>query len=360
MASFQWQHFGGNILCRRLVVPPCRRRVVVLVASSSSPRRRPRRFVVVVAASSSSSSQSRLVVAASSPSSSSSRRRRVVSSLRRVIRPRLYPHPRPSPPVLVVALSCVRLYPTAILPPPALTTSAGRRVVSSVPASIITAILTGILTAILAPDPHHLTRSDCEAATAASVRACTLHRGWGAAGSCSECELRAAEGSSDCEGTWGLQAVVVEGSSWPCRRVPASARLGGNISVATFGPCRCVVASSSRRVVDASSSPRRRRVIVVVVVVASSSRRVVAASLSVPASILTGIPTVVVAVAVVAVSSVPASILTSPPGPVVWVRSEEGKQCSDCGAAGRLRGCSDCEGPGGCSDCEDTWELQRL
>ena len=282
-----------------------------------------------------------------------------MSSLRRVIRPRLYPHPRPSAPVLVVALSCVRLYPTAILPPPALTTSAGRRVVSSVPASIITAILTGILTAILAPDPHHLTRSDCEAATAASVRACTLHRGWGAAGSCSECELRAAEGSSDCEGTWGLQAVVVEGSSWPCRRVPASARLGGNISVATFGPCRCVVASSSRRVVDASSSPRRRRVIVVVVV-ASSSRRVVAASLSVPASILTGIPTVVVAVAVVAVSSVPASILTSPPGPVVWVRSEEGKQCSDCGAAGRLRGCSDCEGPGGCSDCEDTWELQRL
>ena len=337
VASFQWQHFGGNILCRRLVVPPCRRRVVVLVASSSSPRRRPRRFVVVVTASSSasssssssSSSQSRLVVAASSPSSSSSCRRRVVSSLRRVIRPRLYPHPRPSPPVLVVALSCVRLYPTAILPPPALTTSAGRRVVSSVPASIITAILTGILTAILAPDPHHLTRSDCEAATAASVRACTLHRGWGAAGSCSECELRAAEGSSDCEGTWGLQAVVVEGSSWPCRRVPASARLGGNISVATFGPCRCVVASSSRRVVDASSSPRRRHV---VVVVASSSRRVVAASLSVPASILTGIPTVVVAVAVVAVSSVPASILTSPPGPVVWVRSEEGKQCSDCGA----------------------------
>ena len=197
-------------------------------------------------------------------------------------------------------------------PPPVLTTSAGRRVVSSVPASIITAILTGILTAILAPDPHHLTRSDCEAATAASVRACTLRRGWGAAGSCSECELRAAEGSSDCEGTWGLQAVVVEGSSWPCRRVPASARLGGNISVATFGPCRCVVASSSRRVVDASSSPRRRRVIVVVVVVASSSRRVVAASLSVPASILTGIPTVVVAVAVVAVSSVPASILPRP------------------------------------------------
>ena len=131
--------------------------------------------------------------------------------------------------------------------------------------------------------------SDCEglghcseagAAAAASVRACTLERGWGAAGSCSECELRAAEGSSDCEGTWGLQAVVVEGSSWPCRRVPASARLGGNISVATFGPCRCVVASSSRRVVAASSSPRRRRVIVVVV--ASLSRRVVAASLSVP------------------------------------------------------------------------------
>ena len=252
--------------------------------------------------------------------------------------PRLSSPPRPSPPVLVVE-SC---HPSPPLSSP----------LSSPESSPLSA-------AILAPDPHHLTRSDCEAATAASVRACTLHRGWGAAGSCSECELRAAEGSSDCEGTWGLQAVVVEGSSWPCRRVPASARLGGNISVATFGPCRCVVASSSRRVVDASSSPRRRRVIVVVVV-ASSSRRVVAASLSVPASILTGIPTVVVAVAVVAVSSVPASILTSPPGLVVWVRSEEGKQCSDCGAAGRLRGCSDCEGPGGCSDCEDTWELQRL
>ena len=116
VALFQWQHCGGNIVCRRLVVPPCRRRVVVLVASSS-PRRRPRRVVVVAASSSSSSSsRRRLVVAASSPSSSS-RRRLVVSSPRRVIRPRLYPHPRPSPPVLVVALSCVRLYPTAIFTP---------------------------------------------------------------------------------------------------------------------------------------------------------------------------------------------------------------------------------------------------
>ena len=78
--SFQWQHFGGNIL-------PCRPAV-------SSPRRRPRRCVVVVAASSSSSSSSlprrrprRVVVVAVSSSSSSSRRRRVVSSPRRVIRP---------------------------------------------------------------------------------------------------------------------------------------------------------------------------------------------------------------------------------------------------------------------------------
>ena len=145
-----------------------------------------------------------------------------------------------------------------------------------------------------------------------------------------------------------------------CARLGAARwqHFGGNIRSVSL--CRrLVVPPCRRRVVVAASSPRhrrrRRRV-----VVASSSRRVVAASLSVPASILTGIPTVVVAVAVVAVSSVPASILTSPPGPVVWVRSEEGKQCSDCGAAGRLRGCSDCEGPGGCSDCEDTWELQRL
>ena len=55
-------------------------------------------------------------------------------------------------------------------------------------------------------------------------------------------------------GCSGSEAVVVAASSSPCRRVPASARLGGNISVATFGPCRCVVTSSSRRVVAASSS----------------------------------------------------------------------------------------------------------
>ena len=149
-------------------------------------------------------------------------------------------------------------------------------------------------------------------------------------------------------------------SSWKVRRgrvVVCPPRRG---SVATFRWQHSVrvVVSSPRR--PAVSSTRRRRRVVAASSSSSSSRRVVAASLSVPASILTGIPTVVVAVAVVAVSSVPASILTSPPGPVVWVRSEEGKQCSDCGAAGRLRGCSDCEGPGGCSDCEDTWELQRL
>ena len=56
VASFQWQHFSGNILCRRLVVPPCCRRVVVLVASSSSPRRRRRRL-----------RRRRRVVASSSP-----------------------------------------------------------------------------------------------------------------------------------------------------------------------------------------------------------------------------------------------------------------------------------------------------
>ena len=106
VATFRWQHSVSSP--RRPAV--------------SSPRRRPRR-VVVVAASSSSSRRRRcrvvvLVASSSSPCHRRRRRRVVVASCRRrVIRPRLYPHPRPSPPVLVVALSCVRLYPTAILTP---------------------------------------------------------------------------------------------------------------------------------------------------------------------------------------------------------------------------------------------------
>ena len=200
-------------------------------------------------------------------------------------------------------------------------------------------------------------------------------------------------------------------SSWKVRRgrvVVCPPRRG---SVATFRWQHSVrvVVSSPRR--PAVSSPRRRRRVVAAssssssrrrrVVVASCRRRVVIR----PASILTGIPTVVVAVAVVAarrcgsssplvaassrglhkcihigihtsihigihkevstqapsagsgVSSVPASILTSPPGPVVWVRSEEGKQCSDCG--GCTGGCSHCEAglqdTSSCSDCEGAW-----
>ena len=42
---------------------------------------------------------------------------------------------------------------------------------------------------------------------AAIVRA-WLQRGWGAAGSCSECELRAAEGSSDCAGVSSVPASI--------------------------------------------------------------------------------------------------------------------------------------------------------
>ena len=146
VASFQWQHFGGNILCRRLVVPPCRRRVVVLVASSSSsPRRRRLRR-----------RRRRRIVASSSPRH---RRRVVVASCRRCVVssvPASILTPALTTSAGRRAVVCSPLshgYP----PPPALTTSAGRRVVSSVPASILTAILTGILTAILAPDPHHLT-----------------------------------------------------------------------------------------------------------------------------------------------------------------------------------------------------------
>ena len=157
--------------------------------------------------------------------------------------------------------------------------------------------------------------------------------------------------------------------SWKVRRGRVVVCPPRRSSVATFRwqhSVRVVVSSPRRSAV--SSTRRRRRVVAASSPSSSSSRRrrVVSSSLSVPASILTGIPTVVVAVPVVAVSSVPASILISPPGPVVWVRSEEGKQCSDCGAAGRLRGCSDCEGPGGCSsatvrtpgscsDCEGAW-----
>ena len=97
-------------------------------------------------------------------------------------------------------------------------------------------------------------------------------------------------------GCSGSEAVVVAASSSPCRRVPASARLGGNISVATFGPCRCVVTSSSRRVVAASSSPRHRR-----------RRRVVAHLYPHPPALTTSAGRRAV------VSSVPASILSPSP-----------------------------------------------
>ena len=99
-------------------------------------------------------------------------------------------------------------------------------------------------------------------------------------------------------GCSGSEAVVVAASSSPCRRVPASARLGGNISVATFGPCRCVVTSSSRRVVAASSSPRHRR---------RRRRRVVARLYPHPPALTTSAGRRAV------VSSVPASILSPSP-----------------------------------------------
>ena len=91
-----------------------------------------------------------------------------------------------------------------------------------------------------------------------------LQRGWRAAGSC--CELRAAEGRSDCEGTWGLQRqrgcrrrrLVVAVSS--CPRIGAARwqHFGGNIRSVSL--CRhLVVPPCRRRVVVAASSRRRRR-----------------------------------------------------------------------------------------------------
>ena len=122
-------HFGGIISVATFL---CRRLVVVAASSSSSLRRRRRRVVVA------------------------SCRRCVVSSVpASILTPG--PHHRCRSSRCRVFASIPRLS----SPPPTLTTSAGRRVVSSVPASILTAmlttILTGILTAILAPDPHHLT-----------------------------------------------------------------------------------------------------------------------------------------------------------------------------------------------------------
>ena len=133
----------------------------------------------------------------------------------------------------------------------------------------------------------------------------------------------------------------------------------------------------------------------------SAGRRVVVSS--VPASILTGIPTVVVAVAAarrrsslwLVVAGSPQMyphryphkyphrypqrgihtghqcwsprVIRPRPYPHLSPRGSgvrRGSSAVIVAAAGRLRRCSDCERPGGCSDCEaglqDTWELQRL
>ena len=377
--TFRWHHFSGNIsVATFCVVASSSRRVVA--ASSSSSRRRRRRVVVLVASS-----------------SSSPRRRRVVSSLRRVIRPRLYPHPRPSPPVLVVALSCVRLYPTAILPPrpsppvlvveschPSPPLSSPESSPLSSPPTLTTSP-PGSQHLYLKPVREGCSNceattlggcSDCEglghcseakAAAATSVRACTLQRGWGAAGSCSECELRAAEGNSDCEGTWGLQAVVV------VRRGRVVVCLPRRGSVATFRwqhSVRVVVSSPRRPAVSSprrypspplsspesppSSSPSPSSPLVAARRCGSSSPLVVAARRRVVARSpqmyphryphkYIGIHKEVSTQATSAgsrVSSVPASILTSPPGPVVWaaatVRALGG--CSHCEAGAIVRG----------------------
>ena len=243
-----------------------------------------------------------------------------VARRRRRRRRRLYPHPRPSPPVLVVALSCVRLCPTAILtprpspparaavqschPPPPLSSpeSSRPRPPPHRPAPL--------------PETRHGRRPQrlrglgawgtaarlglqWRLGAAAFVGAWALQRGWGAAGSCCERgQLNAAAIVKARGGCSGSEAVVVAASSSPCRRVPASARLGGNISVATFGPCRCVVTSSSRRVVAASSSPRHRR--------RRRRRRVVARLYPHPPALTTSGRRAVV-------SSVPASILSASP-----------------------------------------------
>ena len=87
------------------------------IVAVSSPHRR-RRVVVsrLGAARVAMFGPCRCVVAVSSPLVAVAVVVRVVFVARRRRR-RLYPHPRPSPPVLVVALSCVRLCPTAILTP---------------------------------------------------------------------------------------------------------------------------------------------------------------------------------------------------------------------------------------------------
>ena len=168
-------------------------------------------------------------------------------------------------------------------------------------------------------------------------------------GHCSE--AGAPGGCSDCEGTWGLQRergccrrrLVVAAAS-----CPASARLGsdisvatfrwrhfgGNISVAPFGRGRC-----HRVFVVASSSPHRRRRIVV-----AAPRRCASSSSPLPLSspILLG------------------HVKRSRGwGAEATVKGTWGLQglgvCSELGPAATVRdtwGCSDCEGHhGGCSDC---------
>ena len=210
--TFRWHYFSGNISVATLcVVASWSRRVVA--ASSSSSRRR-RRVVVLVASS-----------------SSSPRRRRVIavvvvveSSPRRVVAASCHPSPPlSSPPALTTsagrrAVVCSPLSHSYLHPPP-LTTSAGRCAV----ASILTAILSPQSSPPQPSPPHPpgpapLPKTRGHAA--AKLGAAATARAWGtaaslglqrrlvraghcsegvAAGSCSKCELRAAEGSSDCE-----------------------------------------------------------------------------------------------------------------------------------------------------------------
>ena len=106
---------GLQRFARNVVVSSSSCRIVVAVTSSS------RRVVVsrLGAARVAMFGPCRCVVAVSSPLVAVAVVVRVVfvARRRRRRRRRLYPHPRPSPPVLVVALSCVRLCPTAILTP---------------------------------------------------------------------------------------------------------------------------------------------------------------------------------------------------------------------------------------------------
>ena len=181
---------GLQRFARDVVVSSSSCRIVVAVTSSS--RRRRRRVVVsrLGAARVAMFGPCRCVVAVSSPLVAVAVA--VVFVARRRRRRRLYPHPRPSPPVLVVALSCVRLCPTAILTP------------RPSPPVLVVAQSCHPPPPLSSPNPHRYPRPR------PTTHPQHLYLKPVMEGGCSDCEdlgLGALQRGWGCSGAWGLQLL---------------------------------------------------------------------------------------------------------------------------------------------------------